>query len=173
MNPAKSQWTIGGFTLIEMLVVLVVISTLLGLVSVNAQPGARDLLQLEAERLAQIMELAAEESRISGKSIAWTADGSGYRFWRLDADDEWLEIRDSDLLRARSLPPGMAISNLRVEDAAPSEFLRVEFSPGGAAMAFIFDLSLGNESYAVAASPVGDLRVAPGKGKSYAEMESR
>ena len=173
MNPANSQWTTGGFTLIEMLVVLVVMATLLGLVSVNAQPGTRDLLQLEAERLAQIMDLAAEESRISGKSIAWTADGSGYRFWRLDADDEWSEIRDSELLRARRLPPGMAITNLRVEAGAPSKFLRVEFSPAGAAMAFTFDLLLGNESYAVAASPVGDLRVAPGTGKSYAEMESR
>lgn len=159
-----------GFTLVEMLVVLMMMGIFLGLVSANLRPGERDLLRVEAERLAQVLDLAAEESRITGKSMAWTADESGYRFWRLGADNEWSEIRDSDPLRARSLPQGMSISELRVEAMGPRSFKRVEFSPSGDMLAFTIDFSLGSEHYAVAASPVGDLRVSPGKGKTYAEM---
>lgn len=162
-----------GFTLIEMLVVLVVMGILLGMVSVNARPSDLDQLRVEAERLAQIMDMAAEESRITGKSIAWTSDGPGYRFWRRDGDDAWSEIRDSDLLRARKLPQGMAIANLRIESGPPASLMRLEFTPDGSMMAFAFDLSLGAGNYVIAASPIGDLRLSPGRGKLYAEIQPR
>ena len=47
---------------------------------------------------------AAEEARLSGRGIAWTANSSAYRFWRAADDASWNEIRDSDLLRPRTLP---------------------------------------------------------------------
>ena len=162
-----------GFTLVEMLVVLMTMGILVGLISVNIGPGDRDLLRLEAERLAQVLDLAADEARISGNSIAWTADMSGYRFWRLGASNEWAEIRDNDLLRPRKLSPGMVISDLRIEAMRAQSVRRIEFPSGGAMLAFTIDLSLGNEHYSVAASPVGDLRVSAGKGKTYAEMAPR
>lgn len=162
-----------GFTLVEMLVVLLIMGITVGLVSANLQPSQRDRLRVEAERLAQIMDLAAEESRTTGKSIAWTADASGYRFWRQGGDSEWSEIRDSDLLRARSMPHGMSISDFRVEAMGPQPTMRVEFPPGGAMLAFNVELSLGVEHYAIAASPIGDLRVSPGHEKTYAEMATQ
>lgn len=170
MGGAVTPWRVRGFTLIEMLVVLMIIGIFLGLVRANLRPGEQDLLRTEAERLAQLLDLAAEESRLTGKSLAWTADTSGYRFWHRSRENEWSEIRDSELLRARSLPQGMTISDLRIEAMGPQRFMRLEFSPTGLALAFSLDLSLGTEHYAIAASPVGDLRVAPGKGKTYGEM---
>lgn len=170
MNGAAVPWRVRGFTLIEMLVVLMIMGIFLGLIRANLRPSEQDLLRTEAERLAQLLDLAAEESRLTGKSLAWTADESGYRFWHRAGDNEWAEIRDSDLLRARSLPQGMTISDLRVEAMGPQKSMRLEFSPNGLMLAFTIDLSLGAEHYTVAASPVGDLRVAPGKGKTYGEM---
>jgi general secretion pathway protein H len=159
-----------GFTLVEMLVVLMVMGIFLGLVTVRMGVGEKDVLRNEAERLAQILDLAAEEARITGKSIAWTAEASEYRFWRLGTDNEWMEIRDNDLFRARALAPGVAISDLRVEAMRALNAMRVEFPPGGAMLAFTIDLSLGSAHYEVAASPVGEIRVSAGKGNSYAEM---
>lgn len=164
----RSGWR--GFTLIEMLVVMMMMGIFLGLVSANMRPSERDLLRVEAERLAQLLDLAADESRITGKSIAWIGHESGYRFWRLVGNNEWSEIRDSDLLRTRSLPPGMSISDLRTEGMRPQKIMRLEFSPGGVMLAFNIELSIGAEHYAIAASPVGDLRVALGRGKTYGEM---
>ena len=159
-----------GFTLVEMLVVLMVMGVFLGLIAVRMGPDDRDQLRNEAERLAQVLDLAAEEARVSGKTIAWTAEDAGYRFWRLGMDNEWAEIRDNDDLRARKLSPGATISEFRVESMRPRESKRMEFPPGGAMLAFIIELTLGSESYSVAASPVGELRVSAGKGVPYAGM---
>ena len=55
-----------GFTLLEMLVAVLIMGILAGTISARMQPGNGDLLRVEAERLAQLLELAAQEARISG-----------------------------------------------------------------------------------------------------------
>ncbi len=163
-----------GFTLIEMLVVLLIMGLFVGLVSTITQPDERGLLRVEAERLAQLLDLAAAESRLTGKSIGWTADGPGYRFWRLREDaGGWSELRDSDLLRARTLPQGMMISGLRVENMRPQGVMRLEFTPYGATLSFTIEMSLGAERYAVAGSPIGEVRALPSKGKTNGGMALR
>ena len=135
-----------GFTLIELLVVLLVMGLCAGLVAAISQPDDRARLRVEAERLAQLLDLAALESRFSGKPVAWTADATQYRFWRWREDAGWSEARD-DSLRARSLPPGMTISALRIE-----------FDPYVTA-AYEVQVALGQARYVVAASPLGEVRV--------------
>jgi general secretion pathway protein H len=156
------------------LVVLLIMGLFVGLVSAIVRPDDRGLLRVETERLAQLLDLAAEESRLTGNSIAWTADGPGYRFWRMTGDArgfengfaQWSEIRDSDLLRARTLPQGMRISGLQVENSPAQGAMRLEFNPyGGTMLAYTIEMSLGAARYAVAASPIGEVRVVPGEGK--------
>ncbi|HEY8067697.1 MAG TPA: GspH/FimT family pseudopilin [Burkholderiales bacterium] len=157
-----------GFTLIEVLVVLLIMGLLAGLASTIVRPDERGLLRVEAERLAQLLDLAAAESHLAGKSIAWTTEATGYRFWRLAGDAgesaQWSEIRDNDLLRARTLPQGMTISNLQVENRPAQGAMRVEFAAYGPTPSFRVEISLGPAHYSVAASPIGELRVSPGKG---------
>ena len=135
-----------GFTLIELLVVLLVMGLCAGLVVGISQPDDRARLHVEAERLAQLLDLAALESRFIGKPVAWTAEATQYRFWRWRDDAGWSEARD-DSLRARSLLPGMTISALRIE-----------FDPYVTA-AYEVQVSLGEARYVVAASPLGEVRV--------------
>jgi len=155
-----------GFTLIEVLVVLLIMGLCVGLVSAIVHPDDRGLLRLEAERLAQLLDLAATESRLTGKSVAWAADGSSYGFWRMTGDADWSEVRDDDQLRARTLPQGMAISSLQIENRPAPGAMRLEFGPYGTMPSFTIGMSLGSARYAVAASPVGEVRVVPGEGKS-------
>jgi general secretion pathway protein H len=156
-----------GFTLIEMLVVLMIMGLFMGLVSAITRPDDRAVLRLEAERLTQLLDFAATEAQLSGKSIAWTADASSYRFWRSDDDANWSEIRDSELLRARVLAQGVAIAGFRVENMRPQGPMRLEFAPQGSSLAFTIALSLGAERYAVTGSPVGDVRALMGEGNIY------
>jgi general secretion pathway protein H len=154
-----------GFTLIELLVVLLIMGLTAGLVGALAHPDERTRLRVEAERLAQLLDLAAVESRLTGKPIAWTAaltpEGAHYRFWRWREDFGWFEAGNGasgDSLRPRSLPPGMAISELRIEAARPALGLRLEFDPNGS-LAYDFQMSLGAARYAVTASPLGEVRI--------------
>ena len=162
-----------GFTLIEMLVVLMIMGLFVGLVSTITRPGDRAVLQLEAERMSQLMDFAATEARLTGKSIAWTADESSYRFWRAGDDAAWSEIRDSDLLRARTLPQGMAVSGFRVENMRPQGAMRLEFTTQGSSLAFTIGMSLGTEHCAITGSPTGDVRVEPGEGTTHGEVALR
>lgn len=173
MHEVPARYDMRGFTLLEMLVVVLIMGILVGTVSVKLQPRDNDLLRIEAGRLAQLLELASQESRITGHAIVWTGEASGYRFWRQGSDDGWSEIHDDDLLRARSLPHGMVIAQLRNETTRPQPTLRLEFPPDGSMAAFSLDLALGNAYYGIAASPVGDLRIAPGRGKTYGDMAAR
>ncbi|MEJ7746851.1 MAG: GspH/FimT family pseudopilin [Luteimonas sp.] len=166
MRGATAAVRVRGFTLMEVLVVLLIMGLFVGLASAIIRPDDRGLLRVEAERLAQLLDLAAVESRLTGNAIAWTADGAGYRFWRTTGDAGWSEVRDSDLLRARVLPQGMRISGLRIENMAARGLMRLEFAPHGATESYSIDLSLGAARYAVAASPIGEVQVVPGEGEA-------
>jgi general secretion pathway protein H len=153
-----------GFTLIELMVVLLIIGLFAGLVSTITRPDDRALLRVEAERLAQLLDLAATKSRLTGKSFAWTADGLGYRFWQFGEDTYWSEILDDDSLRARTLPQGMVIVGMRVENMRPQERMRLEFNAYGETPAFSVEMAFGAARCTVAGSPVGEVRVLPEQG---------
>lgn len=160
-----------GFTLLEVLVVLLILGLLVGWVSVASRPDERAMLHIEAERLGRLLDLAAEESRYSGKAIAWSADERGYRFWRL-LEPGWTEILDSDLLRARALPPGVTLSGIWAENMRPQGAMRLEFVPYGT-FAYSIEMSLGSEHYAVTASPIGIVRVSPREGNAHGSRALR
>jgi general secretion pathway protein H len=148
-----------GFTLIEMLVVMLIMSLMLGMVVAIVQPDDRARACIEADRLAQLLDLAAMEARFTGQPIAWTPDDRGYRFWRMTADARWAELRDSDALRPRVLPQGVRVAALQVENVPVSGDMRLEFMPQGRVFAFTIDIALGTARCSVAASPLGEVRV--------------
>jgi len=155
-----------GFTLIEMLVVLLVAGLLFGLSSVIMRPSNQNLLRTEAERLAQLLELAGTESRLTGKRIAWTTDGRVYRFWRYSEGSGWSDISNHDVLHMRTLPPGILVTDLLVEAARKQGAMRIEFWPYSQILSFTMEISLGAERYAISGSPVGQVRVTPVEGKA-------
>lgn len=162
-----------AYTLIEMLVVLVIAGLFVALVSTIAHPDEKGLLRIEAQRLAQLFDVAATESRLTGKTIGWTADASGYRFWRLREVSGWTPIGEGETLRARALPEGMTISALRVENVPTQAGVRLEFAAYGPALSFVVQMAMGTERSAVVGSPSGEVRVAVSEGGIGVETAQR
>ena len=150
----------GAFTLVELLVVLLLIGIVAALIGAVRPPDDRAAVEIEARRMATVLELAATTARVSGRAIAWTADGRGYRFWRRQPDARWTEIHDDDALRGRTLPDGMALAGLVVESAPVRGDMRLEFLPHAPPPTFALRVTRGGESYAVTGSPVGEIREA-------------
>jgi general secretion pathway protein H len=90
-----------GFTLLELMVVIVLAGILLAVVSINVTPDPRQQLEREARRIGQLLAIAADESRITSQRLYWEADLRGYRFVA-DAGGERRLFPADDLLRGRT-----------------------------------------------------------------------
>lgn len=105
-----------GFTLVELLVVLVIIGITLGMTMLQLMPDNRAVLREEAQRLALLLENAGLEAQASGRSLAWSGEASHYRFWKKNDYNDWVRIEDDTLFRPRTLPDGIRISQITVEE---------------------------------------------------------
>jgi len=98
-----------GFTLIEILVVVVIIATISGiaLLSLNLIADDREL-DTERNRLATLIEVAQDEAMMQGREFGLEVMTSTYRFVEFDPFAfRWSEILGDDIFRLRQLPEGM------------------------------------------------------------------
>jgi general secretion pathway protein H len=144
----KSGWFDGqsGFTLIELLVVMVVMGVALGLVMVQLMPDQRAPLREEAGRLALLLENAALEARASGRSLAWSGEKNSYRFLSRNEYGDWVRIDDDTSFRPRTLPQGVGIGEVSVEEQPLKAGEYVLLSANSYAVPFRIRLYLSAES---------------------------
>ncbi len=96
-----------GFTLLELLVVVLIIGVTLGLVVPSLNPDRNRDLEEESRRLAALIRLGAEEAVLQGREFALELAPDGYRFLVLEGD-KWQPLQD-ELLRPRQLPEGLRL----------------------------------------------------------------
>jgi general secretion pathway protein H len=91
---------LGGFTMIELLIVVALIAVATAVASLALRDPAAAKLENEAARLVALLESARAEARASGLAARWEplaeqADGSGFRFVGLPATEplptHWLD----------------------------------------------------------------------------------
>jgi general secretion pathway protein H len=89
-----------GFTLLELMIVLVIAGITLGFVTLNAMPSPRQSLLDEAQRIALLLQVARDEAIMRNVPIAFEAEADGYRFM-IRRGNTWQQLNDDELLRER------------------------------------------------------------------------
>lgn len=147
-----------GFTLIEILVVLVIMGIVVASVSLSFTRDESALLHETSERLALLLQSAHDDAILTGRPIAWSEEGGTYQFWRPNKDD-WAKVEGDELFRQRQLPERISMLELRVNNAVmkPGELL--VFAPGGLAASFEATLAYGQARSKVQGDAVGRVRV--------------
>ena len=143
-----------GFTLLELLVVLVIAGIMLGLVSFNAMPSEQQALQNEARRIALLMQLARDEAIVRNRPVAFEADAGHYRFM-VRNENEWQRVTNDDLLREREFkrpPVALAIDLPAAQQSNP---LRIVFGREPVDKPFMLTLSSGEVQVAIRADGIG------------------
>jgi len=110
-----------------MLVVIVLAGILVTMVTISVTPDPTQQLTREAQRVGQLMALAADESRIRQKPIVWEADLNGYRFVTEVAGERQLVTGD-DMLRERKWE--RPLTRLAVLDGGGPQPAQVLLGPG-------------------------------------------
>lgn len=153
-RPRRRQRALGGFTLLEMLVALVIIGVAVSTVVIVLQPDHRAAVQEEAKRLAALLELASEEATLMGTPMAWVGLAGGYEFQARELTErgpDWGVVRGDDLLHPRSLPAGIYILNIQADGQALALGERVLLGLQGV-HALRVELALGNARALVSGS---------------------
>ena len=91
-----------GFTLIEIMVVIVIVAVLMGAVTLSFPPVGDKLLKENAERFSALISLAQDESILQSAEIALEFDDKGYGFYR-NVDNSWADLSEPPF-KKRQLP---------------------------------------------------------------------
>jgi general secretion pathway protein H len=138
-----------GFTLVELLVVLVIVG-LLSAAVVLAVPDPRGSVATEAERFAARARAAEERAVMDNSSVAVAVDTAGYRFerrgrggWGALAEKPFAPVRWSEATQVKFQP----------RDG------RIVFDPTGFAEPFALTLTRGGKAASVEIADGGNIHV--------------
>jgi len=112
-----------GFTLIEILLVLVIMAVMAAMVVPSFFAATGPSLHDQARRLAQALRLAADEAALTGKPVRWVARTHGYVFETPDIEGVWQPMTERPYNEFK-LPAGLLISAVDPAHAPKQESSR-------------------------------------------------
>lgn len=148
-----------GFTLLEMLVTLVLVSIMLGIATVQLFPDEQRTVREEGERLAYLLEQAGMSARAGGLALAWSTTGREHRFWKKNKQGEWRRVEQDVLLHPRSLPEGAHVSVVSIAGRTAKAGEMVALSPEPGAPDFELRLMGGETVARLVGDGLGNVRV--------------
>lgn len=114
--PPARQASQRGFTLLELLVVLVVVGVMVSMAVLSFGVLGRDRqVEEETRRFWAVLRQAREEAELQVEDLGIFMSADAYQFLRFDSrENEWLLIEYDELFAERDLPEGLRF-RLRLE----------------------------------------------------------
>ena len=143
-----------GFTLVEILIVLVIIGITFGFALLAfGDFGENRKILFSAEQLVNTLRLAQQQAILETSTLGLRIDNNGYQILQLQNNNQWKPISNKGVFKMTRFPQGTRITlktNTRTPPGAPS----IIITPSGAMTPFT--LNFGN-------NPKNNLAILKGK----------
>lgn len=108
-TPGRRLTASRGFTLVEILVVVVILGVIVSMATLSMGLLGRDRqAEDESRRFWAVLQQAREESELQGIDVGVFVGRSEYEYLRFDSRrNEWVPLLDDPLYRTRELPEGL------------------------------------------------------------------
>ena len=151
-----------GFTLLEILVVIVIVAIGSGLVVATLDRDERGTLERESRRLAGALEYAAQRAQLRHETLGVSASSampSQWRFWIRGSDGRWRALSGDSALAPRVLPAPLAAQPLAFAGRALPADAIVPLRASGRNEPYAFALSGEAFEAVVAADPLNRVTI--------------
>ena len=111
MNSIAKQ---NGFTLVEIVVVMVIFAIIVTMTTISIGDPQVKRMQQNSERVATLIQLAKEQAIFNSRDYALSIWESGYAFYTLN-ENGWTPVSNDRIFRQRELPDGLQF-NLYLDD---------------------------------------------------------
>lgn len=151
-----------GFTLIEVVVVMLVLTIILGIVGVRLTRDESDIIRDEARRLSTVLQSAQQQAILEGRLYAFAFADDGYRFLHLNADGRLVPIEADELLGPHLLPAPIRLEPVQSKnDTDETRRDLILFDPSGEFPAFTMIFSVGELAWYVRGRADGQITSSP------------
>ena len=147
----------GGFTLAELLVVIVVIGLAAAITYAQLDLDPRQALEREGRRLAGALEHASLLAQWKNQTLGVSANDGGYRFWQRsagDAGEGWTALSDDEVLAPRALPAPLAVAPRSYAGQLVPPGAVLPLVPSGRNEPFVIELDAPEWQLLLAADPL-------------------
>ena len=149
-----------GFTLLEMMVVLVIIGISLSLYTPQLMKNDEDMLKEESIRLAALLEYAADTASSQGVWLAWSPTTNGYRFLQYNDDKNiWQPVIIDEALRERQLVESVHLDVSTQQETSIKTNALIPLSPSGIQAPFQIVLRIGEKIRVIRGNLLGQITI--------------
>lgn len=166
-QPMRTPGIRSGFTLVEILIVVVIIGIALSLALANLFPDEREQLREESERIYTVLQAVRDESALGGRAIAVRLNDNQLEFLERDphaVETVW-QPAQAQGLKARPLAAGIAME-LASGGRALGKDQVITFLPTGIGTPFTLTLSNARDKRTIEGDPLGNLAMKVRDGQS-------
>ena len=162
-KPRRCLYFARGFTLIEIMVVVVILGIAMVVATANLFQSDEEKLQQEGEKLVSVLQLARDESAFGGRVIAVTLKGDEIAFLERDfADANRWNASTIEPLATRKVPDGFQVQLSVGAGDTEAKDAHITFLPIGVAAPFDLTLRSPAGSRKISGDAIGNLQMSKG-----------
>jgi len=155
----KLKTTQSGISLLEILVVLILVSVLVGTVSLSMNLGSTNRMRTSIDLLKKRIQALKEDATLQGRLYTIVFSRNEYTIYVLNNDNQLVKLNDDNGLRSDHLPEGAGFGELRLGDKLITGQTRLIIEPSSPLPSFRLAITDHKQTWWLSNHPQEGLRV--------------